>query len=77
MTTKDTGGPAFPEVRIKPGDNYNAPIKVHYGGMSLRDYFAAQALNGLMSIPGGGDPKTDAAYAYRIADAMLAAREAK
>lgn len=67
MSTNDGDLPAFP---------FASDICGHHGGMTLRDYFAAQALNGFMSIPGGGDPKTDAAYAYRIADAMLAARAA-
>ena len=44
--------------------------------MSLRDWFAGQALAGLVFIlrPDSGI-KSDAATAYRFADAMLAARE--
>ncbi|MBD1602281.1 hypothetical protein HAQ05_26740 [Pseudomonas sp. CA3A] len=46
-------------------------------GMTLRDYFAAKALQGFMankSNPLSFQPEDDAKYAYRIADAMLAAR---
>lgn len=73
------GGPAFPVA----ADEYT---KGFYG-MSLRDYFAAAALQGLFSIeanPRVGvdmEPYTTrhnpmmAAHAYALADAMLAARE--
>ena len=68
MSTND-GGPAFPHDGQQ---NYT-------GGMTLRDYFAARALQGLMankSNPLHFNPEDDAAYVYRIADAMLKAREA-
>lgn len=48
-------------------------------GMSLRDYFAAQAMNGIYA--GRGDPVAlkslhlDADLSYKIADAMMAARD--
>ena len=76
--TNKTGGPAFPEVRIRSGDNYNPPTKLYYGGMTLRDYFAAKAMQAILS------PKSNvsdqfiadccARSAYEIADAMLKAR---
>jgi len=49
------------------------------GGMTLRDYFAARALQGILSSPDGGpdDWQRVADAAYYAADAMLAAREAK
>ena len=59
---QNDGGPAFPGP---------------YGsdGMSLRDWFAGQALAGLLSQEGvEASPETDAAWAYKVADAMLAAR---
>jgi len=58
-------------------------------GMSLRDYFAAAALTGLLADPtssvaeedenaDAGDVQADyAAVAYQYADAMLKARERK
>jgi len=51
-----------------------------YGGMELRDYFAGQALIGIMSDPGMrpaslGEFEHMATRMYQVADAMLAARE--
>jgi hypothetical protein len=88
--TKD-GGPAFPRLTGLHGDhvrtpNYRAEVA---GGMSLRDWFAGQALAGYASVP---DPRTapsgkeiaewcaevagqDASYCYMLADAMLAERD--
>lgn len=51
-------------------------------GLTMRDYFAAKAMQGYMAS--GGDIDIDGAYwfekrakvAYAIADAMLSAREA-
>lgn len=46
-------------------------------GMSLRDYFAAKALPGLLhpEMLGGHSVERIAAEAYKLADAMLAARQ--
>jgi hypothetical protein len=50
-------------------------------GMSLRDYFAGQALVGLSANPredySGTTREDKAVESYRQSDAMLAAREAK
>ena len=46
-------------------------------GMTLRDYFAAHALQGAMQKhPTDRGSKTIAGYAYWIADAMMEARAA-
>jgi hypothetical protein len=47
-------------------------------GMTLRDYFAAKAMTGLLTAEIVGEYSNDhvAEIAYRIADAMLKAREA-
>jgi hypothetical protein len=46
-------------------------------GMHLRDYFAAQALQGILSDPNFSSPDDKLAEAcYLIANAMLKAREA-
>ena len=49
------------------------------GGATLRDYFAAKAMQGLLAQSLGtaleSDPILGAQYAYRVADAMLAARK--
>jgi hypothetical protein len=59
------GGPAFPDDRWQ-------------AGMTLRDYFAAAALQGLLADNGGGGSwDSDAKNAYEAADAMIRAREAK
>ena len=72
----DDGGLAFPAV-IGPPSEFAT-------GMSLRDWFAGQALAGLMAhnFPDGGDflhglgPDAAAYQSYRMADAMIAARKA-
>jgi len=67
------GGPAFPsEGRI--GD---VPYVMTNTGMSLRDWFAGQALVGLMSNPAGTNHLYQelCKYAYGTADAMLAERQ--
>jgi hypothetical protein len=47
--------------------------------MTLRDYFAAKAMQGdIASMVGGQefDPSVGAEWSYKMADAMLRAREA-
>jgi hypothetical protein len=74
MNNTNTGGPAFPSSEYDP--RYNRHVAI--GGMTLRDYFAAKALQGMLAENGGGALSNDklAAYAYNIADEMLKAREA-
>jgi hypothetical protein len=46
-------------------------------GMTLRDYFAAKAMQGLISEPSTqGTMEEFANRAYKVADAMMKAREA-
>ena len=68
MGNINDGGPAFPVAVDK--------ILVSEG-MSLRDWFAGQALSGLCSgsLPFCPDQVSATAYAY--ADAMIKAREAR
>ena len=65
--SKETGGCAFPFVP-EEGTEWN---QVEFG-MTLRDYFAAKAMQGMLAngVPSGEIP----IYAYEIAEAMLAAR---
>jgi predicted RNA polymerase sigma factor len=63
MITQDTGGPAFPLSTDAMFDNE---------GMTLRDYFAAKAMQGILFE--GIDPEQTAKHAYDMADAMLKAR---
>jgi hypothetical protein len=64
------GGPAFP-ISFE-GDK---PMTVSLG-ISIRDYFAASALQG-MNLDGEFSYQTYATDAYLMADAMLKAREVK
>lgn len=52
---------------------------VYHPGMDLRDYFAAKAMQGLVTQQDwfNGDWHLDAAAAYEIADAMMGARNEK
>jgi hypothetical protein len=47
-------------------------------GMTLRDYFAAKAMSGILTDTGwmGNTVSTLANMSYEVADAMLKAREA-
>lgn len=62
----NTGGPAFPHGQLK--DEYN--------GMTLRDYFAAKAMQAAYEQGVHPYDMIDcAARAYQMADAMMKARE--
>ena len=66
MSEIKDGGPAFPTTHL------NLPQ-----GMTLRDYFAAQALAGICANQDNrvyGNSMEFARAAYRLADAMLKAR---
>lgn len=64
------GGPAFPVTLDHRG------CAGAYG-MTLRDWFAGQAIVGILSSPEAPSDATIAGYAYNLADAMIAAREVK
>ena len=79
------GGSAFPCVYYSEPIGSIGPQLTIKGGMTLRDYFAAAALQGLL---GNSEfhvetdveseiPNAIATYAYQAADAMLKAREVK
>jgi len=65
MTIND-GGPAFPR-----------PMVAAAPGMTLRDWFAGQALAGMCAVPVPRSTKAEtfADSAYVLADEMLKARE--
>jgi len=73
----NTGGPAFAQQLECNRDGYAVT-----GGMTLRDYFAAKAMQGLITSRhtdyenGWYDEEQLAGSAYKMADAMLRAREA-
>ncbi len=67
------GGPAFPHVIEEEYDTGYHLTDVHEG-MTLRDWFAGQALSRLVHV-GERDPDEVAELAYAIADAMLNERK--
>lgn len=69
---KDTGGPAFP-FSFMVGDEHRW---AH--GMHLRDYFAAEAMKGMLaSCTGWSEAQQErlAKCSYSMADEMLEARK--
>lgn len=77
MSTIKDGGPAFPQPnQAHPGN----PNPDNGPGMSLRDFFAAKALQALFDSDAGHRPEEMemiASEAYAMADAMLKVRDAK
>ena len=69
---KQGNEPAFPGLTYISWNGEKNPE-----GISIRDYFAAAALQGLLSEGGGTSWDDDAKAAYRAADAMIKARESK
>lgn len=73
-----TGGPAFPQSGVCTPE-INSWDSEDFGGrgLTVRDYFAAKAMQGRLANPDWlcSDDRT-ATEAYQIADAMLRAREA-
>lgn len=75
MPVVKDGGPAFPQ---------KTDMTLSYSGMTLRDYFAAKAMQGCLAYshvnPQWGnyhencEPEQVAVMAYILADAMLKAR---
>jgi len=65
----NTGGPAFPQFVIS---NFGAHVE---GGMTLRDYFAAKAMQGLLAGTTTSNGSMIVKDAYAIADEMLKARQ--
>lgn len=75
LTFKENGGPAFPSSynSFASGGSGGGGGGYSNQGMSLRDYLAAQAMQGMIvrGDPNGCVP----AWAYEMADAMLEARK--
>jgi len=82
MSEPENGGPAFPQ---NLPDDFVWRLPGNPGGMSLRDWFAGQALIGLIGhgnslVSDEYNPTTTmadvvAGHAYFLADAMLKARQ--
>jgi hypothetical protein len=60
------GGPAY------PSDNFGQDAQ---RGMSLRDWFAGMALQGMLASEWEDSPTHGGEWAYKYADAMIAARK--
>jgi len=80
MSNKETGGPAFASVNVytdRDGEVCSTTVE----GMTLRDYFAAKAMEAYIGAYGPGNPDWRDAdqwvpgKAYEMADAMLISRE--
>ena len=75
-TLINDGGPAFPRSATK--GTSGTIVREAQDGMTLRDYFAGQAVSGLYADNNFTGSHVDAAKcSYALADAMLKAREAK
>ena len=72
VDSTNTGGPAFP--------SHGSMGEVAQEGMTLRDYFAAKAMQGMIAnsnlIVNGMFSEDNFEVAYKAADAMLKARAA-
>jgi len=68
MSNTNTGGPAFP--------SHGSMGEVAHEGMTMRDYFAAKAMQSLITVQFQTKQAQSAETAYEWADAMLKAREA-
>lgn len=74
--SKNNGGQAFPRASFYCDDGPSEYDQEPQDGMSLRDWFAGQALAGMQTFDcNNGTAETQALAAYRYADAMLKARE--
>lgn len=85
---KNDGGPAFPQLDMVAGerDGHGDIIEAYLcaaGGMTLRDWFAGQAITACAvqtfrhDAPFDLNVRQAAAWAYGMADAMIAARGAQ
>ena len=76
MTPKKAGGPAFPVNRTAaPSGSEYAKSVVVSDGLTIRDYFAAKAMQGMMTDVDAPNHIYIARHAYRMADAMLEVRD--
>ena len=74
--SKNHGGAAFPNVSLYHEKDGTFTTQADNHGMTLRDYFAAKAMQGMLASPynAASDQFMTARDAYKIADAMLLER---
>ncbi|MDK9365375.1 hypothetical protein [Lelliottia wanjuensis] len=77
MSNQNNGGQAFPRQQWEY-DGHNNVLQYQEEGMTLRDYFAAKAMQAMLSNQEWNhwSSKQHAEHAYGVADEMLKAREA-
>lgn len=69
------GGPAFPwQEWINSSDPF-VKNPIEHKGMTLRDWFAGQAMKALVEMGHSDNKKKMAAHAYSLADAMIEGRK--
>ena len=71
--SKETGGPAFPNKN--PRKDRRNQVIIYEEGMTLRDYFAAKAMQSLLISGPELTYKETAERAYIMADAMIEERD--
>ena len=81
MRDEDTGGPEFPskgEERAFPSTfkSLSGQEQRHIYGMTLRDYFAAKAMQAVIARGDDTNRPGMAEWSYAMADALLKARQA-
>jgi hypothetical protein len=79
MNTKPDGGPAFPHTEYSEHSEQARAMNWQASGMTLRDYFAAKAICGMLAdhnvkLNDENMVRHTAELAYEVADAMIAAR---
>ena len=73
MGNRPNGGAAFPRpLAVNPN---NSEVSWDQDGMTLRDYFAAKAMQAHLQVSGDYGWARIALDAYRVADAMIAERD--
>ena len=80
MSEKNNGGPAFPCKKIVSYQtslfsSEAIPVYEEVGGMTLRDWFAGMALQGVGVVDENVSEMEIAARAYIIADGMIKVRD--
>ena len=75
--SNENGGPAFPipETYSRPIPGGVTIATPGHDGMSMRDYFAAKAMQAFITRNGIVDLKETAPRCYQVADAMLKERD--
>lgn len=75
MSEQPSSDPAFPQNEL---NQHDGSVCVQHTGLTMRDYFAARAMESILSTLFGGirliDIEAMAEDSYKVADAMLKAR---